>query len=61
MPGLAAARLCDASGGRGGRGLMARPGIIPVLVEGGYDGYLSSEYEGNRHAPRYQLGLMIST
>jgi sugar phosphate isomerase/epimerase len=23
--------------------------IIPVLVEGGYDGYLSSEYEGNRH------------
>ncbi len=20
-----------------------------VLVEGGYDGYLSSEYEGNRH------------
>lgn len=23
--------------------------IIDVLVEGGYDGYLSSEYEGNRH------------
>jgi sugar phosphate isomerase/epimerase len=23
--------------------------IIPVLIEGGYDGYLSSEYEGNRH------------
>jgi hypothetical protein len=23
--------------------------IIPVLVKGGYDGYLSSEYEGNRH------------
>lgn len=23
--------------------------IIPVLVEGAYDGYLSSEYEGNRH------------
>jgi hypothetical protein len=23
--------------------------IIPVLVLGGYDGYLSSEYEGNRH------------
>jgi sugar phosphate isomerase/epimerase len=23
--------------------------IIPVLVEGGFDGYLSSEYEGNRH------------
>jgi sugar phosphate isomerase/epimerase len=23
--------------------------IIPVLVEGGYRGYLSSEYEGNRH------------
>jgi sugar phosphate isomerase/epimerase len=23
--------------------------IIPVLVEGGYQGYLSSEYEGNRH------------
>jgi len=23
--------------------------IIPVLVEGGYDDYLSSEYEGNRH------------
>jgi len=23
--------------------------ILPVLVEGGYDGYLSSEYEGNRH------------
>ena len=23
--------------------------IISVLVEGGYDGYLSSEYEGNRH------------
>ena len=23
--------------------------IIPVLVEGGYSGYLSSEYEGNRH------------
>jgi sugar phosphate isomerase/epimerase len=23
--------------------------IVPVLVEGGYDGYLSSEYEGNRH------------
>ncbi len=22
--------------------------IIPVLIEGGYDGYLSSEYEGNR-------------
>ncbi|MBL8204194.1 MAG: sugar phosphate isomerase/epimerase [Blastocatellia bacterium] len=23
--------------------------IIPLLIEGGYDGYLSSEYEGNRH------------
>ena len=23
--------------------------IIPVLIEGRYDGYLSSEYEGNRH------------
>ncbi len=23
--------------------------IIPVLIEGGYQGYLSSEYEGNRH------------
>ncbi|MGY1602232.1 sugar phosphate isomerase/epimerase family protein [Geodermatophilus sp. SYSU D00815] len=23
--------------------------IVPVLVEGGFDGYLSSEYEGNRH------------
>lgn len=23
--------------------------VIPVLIEGGYDGYLSSEYEGNRH------------
>ncbi len=23
--------------------------IIPVLIEGGYTGYLSSEYEGNRH------------
>ncbi len=23
--------------------------IIPALIEGGYDGYLSSEYEGNRH------------
>ncbi len=23
--------------------------IVPVLIEGGYDGYLSSEYEGNRH------------
>jgi sugar phosphate isomerase/epimerase len=23
--------------------------IIPVLIEGGYKGYLSSEYEGNRH------------
>jgi sugar phosphate isomerase/epimerase len=23
--------------------------IIPVLIEGGYAGYLSSEYEGNRH------------
>jgi sugar phosphate isomerase/epimerase len=23
--------------------------IIPILIEGGYDGYLSSEYEGNRH------------
>jgi sugar phosphate isomerase/epimerase len=23
--------------------------IVPVLVEGGYTGYLSSEYEGNRH------------
>ena len=23
--------------------------IIPVLIDGGYDGYLSSEYEGNRH------------
>jgi sugar phosphate isomerase/epimerase len=22
--------------------------IVPVLIEGGYDGYLSSEYEGNR-------------
>jgi sugar phosphate isomerase/epimerase len=25
------------------------PEIIPVLIEGGYSGYLSSEYEGNRH------------
>lgn len=23
--------------------------VIPLLVEGGYDGYLNSEYEGNRH------------
>lgn len=23
--------------------------VIPVLVEGGYTGYISSEYEGNRH------------
>jgi len=23
--------------------------VIPVLIEGGYSGYLSSEYEGNRH------------
>lgn len=23
--------------------------VIPVLIEGGYRGYLSSEYEGNRH------------
>ncbi|MEV7976740.1 TIM barrel protein [Streptomyces sp. NPDC086519] len=23
--------------------------IIPVLLQGGFDGYLSSEYEGNRH------------
>ena len=23
--------------------------IIPILIEGGYSGYLSSEYEGNRH------------
>jgi hypothetical protein len=23
--------------------------IVPILVEGGFDGYLSSEYEGNRH------------
>lgn len=23
--------------------------IVPVLIEGGYAGYLSSEYEGNRH------------
>jgi sugar phosphate isomerase/epimerase len=23
--------------------------VIPVLIEGGYTGYLSSEYEGNRH------------
>jgi len=23
--------------------------IIPILIDGGYDGYLSSEYEGNRH------------
>lgn len=23
--------------------------VIPVLTEGGFDGYLSSEYEGNRH------------
>ncbi|WP_150958169.1 sugar phosphate isomerase/epimerase family protein [Microbacterium testaceum] len=23
--------------------------IVPVLIAGGYDGYLSSEYEGNRH------------
>jgi sugar phosphate isomerase/epimerase len=23
--------------------------IVPVLIEGGYQGYLSSEYEGNRH------------
>ena len=23
--------------------------IVPVLQEGGFDGYLSSEYEGNRH------------
>jgi hypothetical protein len=23
--------------------------IVPVLIEGGFEGYLSSEYEGNRH------------
>ncbi len=23
--------------------------VIPLLIKGGYDGYLSSEYEGNRH------------
>ena len=23
--------------------------IVPVLIEGGFQGYLSSEYEGNRH------------
>jgi sugar phosphate isomerase/epimerase len=23
--------------------------VIPVLIEGGFEGYLSSEYEGNRH------------
>lgn len=23
--------------------------VVPVLLEGGYSGYLSSEYEGNRH------------
>lgn len=23
--------------------------IVPLLIEGGFDGYLSSEYEGNRH------------
>ena len=23
--------------------------IVPVLIEGGYEGFLSSEYEGNRH------------
>jgi len=23
--------------------------IIPILIKGGYNGYLSSEYEGNRH------------
>jgi sugar phosphate isomerase/epimerase len=23
--------------------------IVPVLIQGGFDGYLSSEYEGNRH------------
>lgn len=23
--------------------------IVPLIVEGGFDGYLSSEYEGNRH------------
>jgi len=23
--------------------------VIAVLIEGGYSGYLSSEYEGNRH------------
>jgi sugar phosphate isomerase/epimerase len=23
--------------------------IVPLLVDGGFDGYLSSEYEGNRH------------
>lgn len=23
--------------------------VVPLLIEGGYDGYLSSEYEGNRH------------
>lgn len=23
--------------------------VVPVLIEGGYSGYLSSEYEGNRH------------
>jgi sugar phosphate isomerase/epimerase len=25
------------------------PEVVPVLDAGGYDGYLSSEYEGNRH------------
>ena len=23
--------------------------VVPYLIEGGFDGYLSSEYEGNRH------------
>ena len=23
--------------------------IVPVLIQGGFNGYLSSEYEGNRH------------
>jgi hypothetical protein len=23
--------------------------IVPLLISGGFDGYLSSEYEGNRH------------
>ena len=28
---------------------IAYDDLIPVLIEGGYEGYLSSEYEGNRH------------